>query len=87
MNAHIGKYATWVVRVLSPKLVQYQFKAKSEVVNATKLQCILVSKDPKHFLIGTVPFSFAARDAPRQAFDKFEEGLTFQIRTPALTRN
>ena len=70
MNQTTAKYASWVVRVLAPKLIPYEFTSRGEVVKATKFQCILVSKDPTQFMIGNVPFSFATRDAPSEAREK-----------------
>ena len=82
MNVQTGKHATWVVRVLSPKLIRYQFTARGKQVHASKFQCLLVSKDPRQFMLGSVPFSFASPDAASKAFDRFKDGLTFIINTP-----
>ena len=82
MNVQTGKHATWVVRVLSPKLILYQFTARGKQVHASKFQCLLVSKDPRQFMLGSVPFSFASPDAASKAFDRFKDGLTFIINTP-----
>ena len=86
MNVQTGKHATWVVRVLSPKLIHYQFTAKGQKVEASKFQCLLVSKDPRQFMLGSVPFSFASKDAPSKAFEKFKDWLTFQIKTPEFDK-
>ena len=82
MNVQTGKHATWVVRVLSPKLIRYQFTTRNKQVHASKFQCLLVSRDPRQFMLGSVPFSFASPDAPSKAFDRFKDGLTFSINTP-----
>ena len=80
MNSATAKHAYWLVRVISPKVVQYQFMSRSEIVNASKFECLLVSEDPKQFIIGTVPFSFGAKDAALKAQAKYLEGLVFEIR-------
>jgi hypothetical protein len=59
MNVQTGMHAAWMVRVLSPKPVNYTFMARQELVRATKFQRILVSKDPKQFMLGSVAFNFA----------------------------
>ena len=82
MNIQTAKHASWVVRVLSPKLVRYSFQAKGKLVQAEKFQCLLVSGIPTQFMIGTVPFNFAAPDGARKAFEKFKVGLCFQIQAP-----
>ena len=68
--------------MLSPKVMSYEFKSRNEVAKATRFQCILVSQDPKQFMIGSVPFSFAAKDAASNAKDKIQDGLTLEIKSP-----
>ena len=65
MNLETGKHAQWVVRVLAPKLIRYSFQAKQKTVQAEKFQCLLVSTIPTQFMIGSVPFNFAAPQAAR----------------------
>ena len=62
MNVQTAKYASWVVRILSPKLIRYTFFSKGKSVEAEKFLCLLVSGNPTQFMTGSVPFSFAAPD-------------------------
>ena len=82
MNTETAKHAQWVVRVLAPKLIRYSFQAKQKTVQAEKFQCLLVSTIPTQFMIGSVPFNFAAPQAGRQAFQKFRAGLCFRVQQP-----
>ena len=82
MNLETAKHAQWVVRVLAPKLIRYSFQAKQKTVQAEKFQCLLVSTIPTQFMIGSVPFNFAAPQAARQAFQKFRAGLCFRVQQP-----
>ena len=82
MNVQTAKHASWVVRVLAPKLVEYSFAAKGKQVHASKFTCLLVSNDPKQFMIGSVPFSFAEPQGAKQAAERFKEGFCFRIRQP-----
>ena len=84
MNQTTANHASWVVRVLSPKVNSYEFKSRNEVAKATQFRCILVSQYPKQLMIGSVPFSFAAKDAASKAKDIFQDGLTFEIKNPQL---
>ena len=59
--------------------IPFEFKSRNEVVKATQLQCILVSQDPKQFMIGSVPFSFAARDAASKAKANIQDGPVLVI--------
>jgi len=82
MNAQSSKHAMWVVRVLSPKIIHYTFTAKSQQIKAEKFVCLLVSKDPKQFMFGSVPFSFANKTAAKDALARFKHGTCFRIDTP-----
>lgn len=82
MNVQTGKHATWLVRVLAPKVVKYKFHARGAEVQATRFVCILVSKDPRQFMLGSVPFSFSDTQAAAKAFLQFTEGKTFEIKNP-----
>ena len=82
MNLETAKHAQWVVRVLAPKLIRYSFQSKQKTVQAEKFQCLLVSTNPTQFMIGSVPFNFAAPQAARQAFQKFKAGLCFRVQQP-----
>ena len=46
MSGMTGKFATWYVRIVDPKVSDYSFKAKGEAIAAQKFACVLVSKDP-----------------------------------------
>ena len=46
MNATIGKFAKWCVRIIDPKIIHYEFKSTCDAVYAEKFECVLVSKDP-----------------------------------------
>jgi len=82
MNGQTGKHATWLVRVLAPRLVPYNFQSRGTEVKAVKFLCILVSKDPRQFMIGSVPFTFADPHAAEKASAVFKEGVTFEIKSP-----
>jgi len=82
MNVQTAKHASWVVRVLSPKIIPYTFNSKGQQVAAEKFVCLLVSKDPKQFMFGSVPFSFANKKAARQAFERFQDGACFRVQQP-----
>jgi len=82
MNVQTAKHASWVVRVLSPKMMQYTFNFKGQQVAAERFVCLLVSKDPKQFMFGSVPFSFANKKAAKDAFERFQDGACFRVHQP-----
>ena len=43
-----------------------------ELVEAAKFTCLLVSRDPKEYLYGIVPFDFKRKTAAQQAHEKFK---------------
>ena len=52
MNTSTANFAIWVVRVVAePKLIQYSFKARGENVDAEKMECVLVSRDPAEYIL------------------------------------
>ena len=67
LNETNGKFAKWVFRVLSPRIVAYSFTARGQAVQAERFDCILVSDDPTEYLIGCVPFQFGNTNAARDA--------------------
>ncbi len=71
MSNSSAKFATWIVRVKDPKIIDYEFKARGETVRAQKFQCVLVSRNPKEYMMGTVPFSFQSRLAAQHASETF----------------
>ena len=79
MNTSTQKYAKWVVRVVTGRVVEYQFTARGETVHAAKFVCILVSKNPKEYMQGCVPFSFSNRAAAADAAKKFKDGTCWEI--------
>ena len=82
MNSSTAKHACWVVRVLSPKITKYTFQSKGQTTQAQKFVCLLVSKDAKQFMMGSVPFNFADKDAAKKAAEKFKEGTCFRAQKP-----
>ena len=55
MNSTIGKFAKWYVRIIDPKIIQYEFRSRGETVSAERFECVLVSKDPAQYMLATVP--------------------------------
>jgi hypothetical protein len=84
MNSSTSKYAKWYVRVIDPKIIDYTFPARGEIVNAQKFECVLVSEDPTQYMLGLVPFAFTDREAAKKAFSRFIENHVFEITTPAF---
>ena len=84
MNSTIGKFAKWYVRIIDPKIIPYEFKSKGEIVHAEKFECVLVSKDPAQYMIGSVPFSFTDRLAATKALEAFKNNDVLEITTPAF---
>ena len=84
MNSTIGKFAKWYVRIIDPKIIQYEFKSRGETVSAEKFECVLVSKDPAQYMLATVPFSFADRLSATKALDAFKNNDVIEITTPAF---
>ena len=85
MNTSTANFATWVVRVVDePKLLQYSFKARGETVEAEKLECVFVSRDPAEYILGVVPFSFNDRRAAKVAKGRYVKGSVWEIKTPAF---
>ena len=84
MNSTIGKFAKWYVRIIDPKIIQYEFKSRGETVSAERFECVLVSKDPAQYMLATVPFSFADRLSATKARDAFKSKDVLEITTPAF---
>ena len=82
MNTSTSKHASWVVRVVSQKVVKYTFTAKGKQIQAQKFECLLVGANPLQFILGIVPFSFAEQDAAQKASQKFKEGTCWRIDQP-----
>ena len=84
MNAASQKYATWIVRVVQGRLVNYTFWSRGEKVEATKFQCILVSANSSEYMMGLVPFSFHDKKAPEKAGRKFLVDTCWEVTTPVF---
>ena len=84
MNSTIGKFAKWYVRIIDPKIIEYEFKSKGETVSAQKFECVLVSKDPTQYMLATVPFSFSDRLSAKKALNVFKNNDVLEITTPAF---
>ena len=84
MNGQIAKYGKWYARIIDPKVIPYEFKSKNEIVYAEKFECVLVSKNPKQYMLATVPFSFNDRSAATKAKDTFRSNDIIEITTPAF---
>ncbi len=84
INNSTAKFATWIVRAKDPKIIDYEFKARGETVRAQKFQCVLVSQNPKEYMMGTVPFSFQSRQAAQQAFQRFTADSVWEVKTPTF---
>ena len=84
MNNSTAKFASWIVRVKDPKIIDYEFKARGETVRAQKFQCVLVSQSPKEYMMGTAPFSFQRRQAAQQAFQRFTAYSVWEVKTPTF---
>ena len=67
MNSTIGKFAKWYVRIIDPKIIQYEFRSRGETVSAERFECVLVSKDPAQYMLAIVPFSFNDRLAAKKS--------------------
>ena len=84
LNNQTAKHASWIVRVLAPRLIKYTFHARGQTVHAEKFQCLLVSKNPTQFMIGSVPFNFSTQDAAKKALEKFQSGRVFKVQDPGF---
>ena len=84
MRGSTAKHAQWFVRVLNPKEIEYTFVARSEAVNASKFECLLVSQDPKQYMLATVPFRLKDREAAKKAKAKFGDGTVWILKQAAF---
>ena len=84
MNVQTAKHASWVVRILSPRLIKYSFEARGKSVQSEKFQCLLVSKSPTHVMFGSVPSNFATPDVGQMALQQLKEGMVFQVQQPVF---
>ena len=86
MNGNTAKYAKWYARIIDPKVIRYTFVARDKTVDAQKFECILVSKDARQYMLGSVPFEFKTPKAAESAYEKFKEGTVWEITTPAFAK-
>ena len=87
-NRITGRHATWVVKVLSPKFVEYSFQSKKgEQVLAKKFRCVLTFSNPHEYMYGSVPFDFKNRNAAEEGLKKFTDGSVWEISSPAFDHN
>jgi hypothetical protein len=84
MNGSTAKFAKWYVRIIDPKVIQYEFQAQGKKVDAKKFQCIVVSKDPSQYMLAVVPFDFKDPNAAQNAYEKYKKSTVWQITTPAF---
>ena len=82
LNASTAKHAQWLVRILLPRCINYSFKAREELVHATKFSCLLVAEDPHSYLPATVAWSFSDREGPSRALERFPAGSVWIMRKP-----
>ena len=86
MNVQTAKHASWVVRILSPRLIKYSFQARGKSVQAERFQCLLVAKNPTQFMFGSVPFNFATPGVGQMALQQFKSGMVFQVQQPVFVQ-
>ena len=84
VNGGTAKFAKWYVLIIDPKIIDYKFTAKGKVVDASKFQCVLVSKDPSQYMLAVVPFEFKDPNAAQKAIQKFTPSSVWEITTPAF---
>ena len=84
MNGTTAKHAQWCVRILDPKVIDYKFTSRNEMITAQRFECLIVSKDPKQYMLGSVPFRFDDRGAPAKAADKFKDQSVWILKSPAF---
>ena len=83
-NRSTGRHATWLVKVLSPKVVEYSFQSKGEQDLAKKIRCALTSSNPQEYMYGSIPFDFKNRNAAEEGPKKFTDGSVWEISSPAF---
>ena len=84
MNGGTAKFAKWYVRIIDPKVIQYQFQAQGKKVEAKKFEYILVSKDPSQYMLAVVPFDFKDPNAAQKAYEKYKKSSVWELTTPAF---
>ena len=84
MNENTGKHARWLLRILDPDIIPYEFTARNETIQASRFSCVCVSDNPAEYMHGVVPFQFANRDAPQSAVARFQPNTVWEITKPAF---
>ena len=84
MNGTTAKHAQWCIWILDPKIIDYTFAARGETINASRFECMLVSKDPKQCMLAGIPFSFKERDSAKKAYTKFTDQSVWILKTVAF---
>ena len=78
----------WHLRVVHPRIVQYQFTTrKQEVVNAAKFQAYLVGNKPTEYVLAAVPFCFKDAGRAARALQKYGELTAWKLASVALEPN
>lgn len=88
LNQSSAKFMDWHVRVVHPRIVQYQFTTrKQEVVNAAKFQAFLVGNKPTEYVMASVPFCFKDAAKATRALQKFGDLTSWKLSSVALEPN
>ena len=85
LNTNSAQYGTWIVRVLDPHVVAYNFKTrKGDSVSASRFKCILVGTDPKQYCVGGVQFNFKSPHLAQQSALRFLHNTAWKISMVSL---
>jgi len=88
LNQSSAKFMDWHLRVVHPRIVQYQFTTrKQEVVNAAKFQAFLVGNKPTEYVMASVPFCFKDAAKATRALQKFGDLTSWKLSSVALEPN
>ena len=88
LNQASAKFMDWHLRVVHPRIVQYQFTTrKQEVVNAAKFQAYLVGNKPTEYVLASVPFCFKDAGRAARALQKYGELTAWKLASVALEPN
>ena len=87
MTGTTAKHAQWCFRVLDPNIMDYTFQARGETINASRFECVIVSNDPKQYMLAGVPFRFEDRDGAKKAHEKFKDQSVWILKPQPSTRS
>ena len=88
LNEHSAKFMDWQVRIIHPRITQYQFTTKrNDTVNATRFQAYLVGANPLEYVQATVPFSFKDESKTLRASEKFASHTCWNLQSVTLDPN